>query len=107
MLVEVDLPNKDAVLLPGMYATVTFSVTTPAGVPMVPDDALIFREGKPYVPVVRDNHLKLAEVTLGYDDGVNVEIQHGISNEDVVALNVGQSARDGERVQAVTQQELQ
>jgi membrane fusion protein, multidrug efflux system len=107
MLVEVDLPNKDAVLLPGMYATVTFSVTTPEGVPMVPDDALIFREGKPYVPVVRDNHLKLAEVTLGYDDGVNVEIQHGISNADMVALNVGQSARDGERVRAVTQQELQ
>ena len=40
----------------------------------MPDDALIFREGKPFVPVVRDDHLRLAAVTLGYDNGVNVQI---------------------------------
>ncbi len=106
MLVEVDLPNKDGALLPGMYATVTFDVRTPVGVPMVPDDALVFRDGKPYVPVVRDNRLKLAGVSLGYDDGINVEITRGISDQDVVALNVGQSARDGEPVRPVTAQQL-
>ena len=47
---------------------------------MVPDDALIFRDGKPFVPVVRDDHLKLAPVTLGYDNGINVEITDGISD---------------------------
>lgn len=106
MLVEVDLPNEDGSLLPGMYANVTFAVSMPVGVPMVPDDALVFRDGKPYVPVVRENHLKLAEVTLGYDNGVNVEITRGISEQDVVALNVGQSARDGEPVRPVTAQQL-
>ncbi len=107
MLVEVDLSNEDRALLPGMYATVTFSVSTPVEVPMVPDDALIFRDGKPYVPVVRDSHLKLAEVTLGYDDGINIEITRGISSQDMIALNVGQSARDGERVRTVTAQQMQ
>jgi len=107
MLVEVDLSNEDRALLPGMYATVTFSVSTPVEVPMVPDDALIFRDGKPYVPVVRDSHLKLAEVTLGYDDGINIEITRGISTQDMIALNVGQSARDGERVRTVTAQQMQ
>jgi membrane fusion protein, multidrug efflux system len=107
MLVEVDLRNEDRALLPGMYATVTFEITAPVGVPMVPDDALVFRDGKPYVPVVRDNHLKLAEVTLGYDDGINVEVTHGISDQDMVALNVGQSASDGEPVRAVTAQDIQ
>lgn len=106
MLVEVDLPNEDGSLLPGMYANVTFAVSMPVGVPIVPDDALVFRDGKPYVPVVRENHLKLAEVTLGYDNGVNVEITRGISEQDVVALNVGQSARDGEPVRPVTAQQL-
>lgn len=106
MTVEVDLPNEDRALLPGMYANVKFAVSMPVGVPMVPDDALVFREGKPYVPVVRQNHLRLAEVILGYDNGVNVEITRGISDEDVVALNVGQSARDGEPVRAVTAQQL-
>src|SRR5258707_484163 len=99
MLVEVDLANEDRALYPGMYAKLVLVVATPAGVPMVPDDALVFRGGKPYVPVVRAGHLRLAAVTLGYDNGVNVEITEGVSDQDMVALNVGQAASDGEPVQ--------
>jgi RND family efflux transporter MFP subunit len=102
MLVEVDLPNNDQALYPGMYTTVKFQVDVSAATAMVPDDALIFRNGKSFVPVVRNGHLKLVPVTLGYDDGVNVEISEGITDQDVVAVNVGQSARDGEPVRAVT-----
>jgi hypothetical protein len=86
-----------------MYAILTLSVSTPAGVPMVPDDALIFHGGKVLVPVVRDGRMHLAPVTLGYDNGINVEITSGIGEDDVVAVNVGQSAREGEVVQAVMQ----
>jgi len=102
MLVEVDLPNKDQALYPGMYTTVKFQVNVAAEALMVPDDALIFRNGKPFVPVVRNGHLKLAPVNLGYDDGVNVEITEGVTEQDVVAVNVGQSARDGEAVRPIT-----
>ena len=107
MLVEVDLANEDRALYPGMYAKLVLVVATPAGVPMVPDDALVFRGGKPFVPVVRGGHLRLAAVTLGYDNGVNVEITEGVSDQDMVALNVGQAASDGEPVQPVTAQQLQ
>ena len=101
MLVEVDLPNENDVLYPGMYATAEFTVAMGTGAPMVPDDALIFRDGKVYVPVVRNNQLHLAEVTLGYDNGQTVEILSGINPNDKVAVNVGQAARDGENVQPV------
>ncbi len=101
MLVEVDVPNEDGALYPGMYATARFTMTLPDGPPMVPDDALVFRGGKVYVPVVRDDHLVLAEVELGYDDGRNVEITSGVAADDSVAMNVGQSARDGELVRAM------
>ena len=101
MLVEVDLPNENDVLYPGMYATAEFTVTMGSGSPMVPDDALVFRDGKVYVPVVRNNQLHLAEVTLGYDNGQTVEILSGINPSDKVAVNVGQAARDGENVQPV------
>jgi RND family efflux transporter MFP subunit len=107
MQVEVDLSNTDQMLLPGMYVKVDFAVSMPAGVPMVPDDALVFRGGKTYVPVVRNNHLRLAEVTLGYDNGINVEVTQGISDQDMVALNVGQSARDGEPVRPITAESAQ
>lgn len=101
MLVEVDVANEDAALLPGMYAKVKFSVAVPAGPPQVPDDALVFRGGKVYVPVVRDRRVHLAEVTLGYDDGRMVEVTAGVSPDDEVAINVGQSVREGEAVQPV------
>ena len=101
MLVEVDLPNEKEVLYPGMYATAEFTVTMGTGSPMVPDDALVFRDGKVYVPVVRNNQLHLVEVTLGYDNGQTVEVLSGINPSDKVAVNVGQAARDGENVQPV------
>ncbi|MGH8013929.1 MAG: efflux RND transporter periplasmic adaptor subunit [Candidatus Binataceae bacterium] len=105
MLVEIDLPNRDQMLYPGMYATVTLNIRNPTGVPQVPDDALIFRDGKVYVPVVRNDHLNLAPVTLGYDNGLTVEITHGVSNDDLVAINVGQSARNGETVRPIMRQD--
>jgi membrane fusion protein (multidrug efflux system) len=101
MRVEIDLDNRDSALLPGMYAIVDFAIALPAGVPMVPDDALIFRGDKVYVPVVREHRMHLAEATLGYDNGVAVEVTSGVSDDDVVAISVGQSAREGEIVEPV------
>ncbi|MGH7879507.1 MAG: efflux RND transporter periplasmic adaptor subunit, partial [Candidatus Binataceae bacterium] len=107
MLVEVDLTNDDRALLPGMYARLNLRATVPEGPPLVPDDALVFRDGKPYVPLVRDNRLRLAEVTLGYDDGINVEVTRGVAPQDLVAINVGQAARDGELVRPMTAAQAQ
>ena len=101
MLVEVDLPNQDRSLYPGMYADMkmTTQVTT-EGI-TVPDDALVFRDNNVYLPVVRDNRLKLVEVTLGHDNGYRVEVNGDLLPGEMVAINVGQAARDGEAVQPV------
>jgi membrane fusion protein, multidrug efflux system len=101
MLVEVDLQNDDLALYPGMYGKIRFNVEAPERVPMAPDDALVFEHGKTYVPVVRSGHLHLVEVTLGYDDGMNVEITSGLSSDDLVAINLGQAVQDGEPVRTV------
>jgi hypothetical protein len=65
----------------------------------------VYQNGRPLVPVVRNDHLKLIPVTLGQDDGVTVQVEGDISSDDVVAINVGQSARDGEKVQAIPAQQ--
>ncbi len=105
MLVEVDLPNDEHRLYPGMYARLSLQASAGIRSRMVPDDALVFREGKPYVPVVRNNILRLVPVQLGYDDGIQVEVAGDVTDQDVVALNVGQAAHDGERVQPVSAQQ--
>jgi RND family efflux transporter MFP subunit len=99
MLVEVDLPNSDLSLYPGMYATLDLTIPVDNSVPMIPDDALVFRDGKVYAPIIRDNHLHLSEVSLGEDNGREVQITRGVSNNDLVAVNVGQGVEDGIAVQ--------
>jgi membrane fusion protein, multidrug efflux system len=103
MLVEVDLPNLDKSLLPGMYADVRIATHAAPGRILVPDDALVFRDDKTYLPLVRGGHLHLAEITLGRDDGYRVEVTGDVRAGDLVATNVGEAAREGEAVQPVQQ----
>lgn len=101
MLVEIDLPNNDHKLYPGMYVKVRFNTNIEERSIEIPDSVLVFEHGKTYVPLVHDGYLHLAEVALGYDNGQTVEVIKGLDDSDMVALNVGQAARDGERVQPV------
>jgi multidrug efflux pump subunit AcrA (membrane-fusion protein) len=101
MQVEVDLPNQDRSLFPGMYANMKMTAHVTSSSLTAPDDALIFRSDKVYVPVVRDNHLKLVEVTLGHDDGYACEVNGDLRAGEKIAVNVGEAARDGEPVQPV------
>jgi RND family efflux transporter MFP subunit len=103
MLVEVDLPNQDRSLYPGMYADMRMTAHVTAGNITVPDDALVFRDNKVYLPVVRNDHLNLVEVTLGHDNGYTVEVTGNVREGELVAINVGEAARDGEPVQPVQQ----
>jgi RND family efflux transporter MFP subunit len=103
MLVEVDLQNDDEALKPGVYGTMHLRIPEQQ-VPRVPDDALVFRDGKVYAPLVRDGRLHLAAITLGYDNGREVEALDGVQADDMVALNLGQAVHDGDPVQAVPAQ---
>jgi RND family efflux transporter MFP subunit len=101
MQVEVDLPNQDRSLFPGMYANMRMTAQVTSASLKAPDDALVFRNDKIYLPVVRDNHLRLVEVTLGHDDGYTVEVNGDLRAGEKIAVNVGEAARDGEPVQPV------
>ncbi|HUY39675.1 MAG TPA: efflux RND transporter periplasmic adaptor subunit [Candidatus Binataceae bacterium] len=98
MLVEVDLPNADQSLLPGMYAHIDISLNGNSGAPMVADDSLVFNGGSIFVPVIANNHVHLVKVKLGLDDGIKSEVVEGLSGNEMVAINLGQVARDGQLV---------
>jgi RND family efflux transporter MFP subunit len=102
MQVEVDLPNDDLTLYPGMYANVKVTIRGAKQSPRVPDQALIFNNDDVLVPVVRDNRIHLVKVELGLDDGINCEVTRGLDGDETIALGMGQTARDGELVQPVS-----
>ena len=101
MLVEVDLPNADLSLYPGMYSNVKVTIHGAKQSPRVPDQALIFNNEDVFVPVVRDNQIHLIKVELGLDDGINCEVVRGLDGDETIALGMGQTAHNGQLVQPV------
>jgi RND family efflux transporter MFP subunit len=102
MLTEIDLPNPGLRLLPGMFGTVRLRRTQPQTFPIVPNEALVFRNEKPFVPIVTaENRLRLQPVTLGFDNGSEVQITSGLRGDETIALSVGQTVSDGLLVQPV------
>jgi len=105
MLLEVDLQNQDLSLYPGMYANVAMTIKESSGAPRVPDQALIFKGERVYVPIVRDNRIHLVNVKLGIDDGINCEITRGLRGDETVALALGQAAVEGELIRPLIAKE--
>jgi RND family efflux transporter MFP subunit len=96
--VEVDLPNSDLALLPGMYVQVAFHLK-PTSFVQVPASAMIFRTSGPQVALISDNGtVKFRDVTIARDNGNFVEIASGLTAGDRVALNISNQIANGDRV---------
>jgi RND family efflux transporter MFP subunit len=98
MRVEVDLPNSDRALIPGMYVQVEFQLK-PTSFVQVPASALLFRASGPQVAVIgNDSRVRFQDVTIGRDNGNLVEIASGIAEGEKVALNISNQLANGDRV---------
>ncbi len=96
--VEVDLPNPDLKLLPGMYVKVEFNLKAKSYV-QIPASALLFQTGGPQVAVVLpDDTVKFKNVQIGRDNGNSIEIASGLSEGDRVVLNINNQIPDGSKV---------
>ena len=96
--VEVDLPNKDMVLMPGMYVNVGFQVKQ-SSLLQVPASAMVFSEKGPEVAVVgADNRVEFRNVIIARDEGDVVEIGSGLKADDRVVLNISRQIDDGDVV---------
>jgi RND family efflux transporter MFP subunit len=96
--VEVDLPNRERLLIPGMYVDVAFSVGA-ANLALVRAAALVFRAGGPQVALIdADSRVRFVNVTIARDEGNVVELGSGVKPGDKVALNISSLIADGEQV---------
>jgi RND family efflux transporter MFP subunit len=96
---EIDLPNSDSRLVPGLYVEVSFALKNPIGV-QVPAAALLFRP-KPQVAIIDEkNVVEFRDVKIGADDGDVVQIESGLKEGDKVALNLSSQIASGMKVDA-------
>lgn len=97
--VEVDIPNADSRLVPGMYVEVSFTLKNPIGV-QVPAAALSFRP-KPQVAIIDEKDVvEFRDVKIGADDGDVVQIESGLKEGDKVVLNISSQIASGMKVDA-------
>ena len=103
LLTEVDVPNKDARLLPGSFGEVHFAVGSNVNKVTVPVNAMLFRSEGPRVAVIgQDSKVELRPINIGRDYGATLEILDGVSASDRIVINPPDSLEEGQPVNVAT-----
>lgn len=99
VLVELQADNGDRALKPGAYAQVSFPIGAAPGSVRIPASTLIFREKGPVVAVVDANdHVRLVPVTIGRDEGKQVEITAGLTGRERIVDTPPDALATGDQV---------
>jgi RND family efflux transporter MFP subunit len=98
LLTEIDIPNPDGALAPGIYCTVEIHIPRKAPSFVVPADAVIFNRNGMQVAVVNNGTAQLRKINVKRDLGTRVEVDSGIRAGDQVILNPPVTLGDGSRV---------
>lgn len=98
LLTEIDVPNPDGLLSPGIYCTVELSVPRRTPSMMIPSDALVFDQNGLHVVVVRSGTVHFQPVSISRDFGTTVEVRDGVQPGDQVVLNPAVNLAEGSKV---------
>jgi RND family efflux transporter MFP subunit len=98
MRAELDVPNPDGSLYPGMFARAELGVDRRPHALVVPSKAIAFQHDHSFVFVDAGGTAKKLAVTLGADDGERSEICSGLNGEEAVILLEGRVLVDGAAV---------
>jgi RND family efflux transporter MFP subunit len=98
MNTEVDVPNSDYVLVPGMYAEVNLGLRASASVLAVPVEAVETGE-VPSVYAVRNSTIHIIPVVTGLKTAQQEEIRSGVAEGDLVIIGRHAGLSEGDKVQ--------
>lgn len=86
MLVEADLPNPAGELRPGMYAKARIGVEQHTDALLIPAEALVLEKAAAFAFVAADGKAKKIPLTIGFNDGQQVEVLKGLDAGQAVIL---------------------
>lgn len=100
--VEVNIPNRDERIRPGMFARVIFNYGTESRV-MIPDRAILKQSGSAdrYVYTCKDGIASYKKIVLGRRVGEEYEIMEGIEPGEQVAITAMNRLDDGTSIEIV------
>src|SRR5262245_34036620 len=102
LLTQVNVPNPEDQLRPGMYLQVRFEFDRETRPLMIPTAAVIIRSAEPRVAILDDHErVTYRTVQLGRDYGATIEIVSGLKAGDVVVVHPGDDLPAGTAVQPV------
>ncbi len=102
LLVEVDVPNTDRVLLAGSSVQVKIGTASAVQPITVPSNALLFNAGGTQIVTVDEHNIAhYHKVQVGRDYGATVEILSGIDDGATVVLNPSDDIQDGHAIRPV------
>jgi RND family efflux transporter MFP subunit len=103
MLVEIQVPNADGALLPGMYAQVQLSDARMYTPVVVPGDSLQVGADGTKVALLRPDHtVHFQPIEVGRDYGDKLEVLSGLAEGDTIIPKPGDLVREGVKVDPVT-----
>lgn len=105
MITEVDVPNPDGAMMPGMYAEVSLESTAPKETLAVPLEAVEHSSSGTRVYAVNPaGEIRVVAVELGTQDSGRAEVLSGLQQDDVVITGrrAGLNAGDRVRTKLVT-----
>ena len=101
LLTEVDIPNPDGALQPGVYCTVELEIPRKSPALIVPASAIIFNQNGMQVAVVENGIVHLRKIAITTDFGTEVQVSEGVKDGDKVILQPPVNLADGDKVQIV------
>ena len=99
LLTEIDVPNSDHALAPGVYCIVELHIPRKTPSLVVPSEAIIFNRSGLSVAVVDGGFARIHSIDETRDFGTSVEVTAGVSQGDRVILNPPVDLVDGGKVE--------
>jgi RND family efflux transporter MFP subunit len=98
LLTEIDVPNPDGALSPGIYCTVELAIPRKTPSMIIPADAVVFDQNGLHVAVVENGIAHLQKINIARDFGTEVEVHDGVKPGDQVILNPMVNLAEGSKV---------
>ena len=96
---ELDIPNPQGVLRPGMYATAEIVLQQHVNVLALPLTAVVTVDEQALCCCVEDGKIVRRPITLGLRTAQDVEVEDGLKGEEIVVQTQAASLQEGQTVE--------